>query len=57
MNKGGRLGAIMMVAEEVEDLEDLEDTVPMRGLSIVLSSSAKWRKLSVSHGWSWAQLA
>jgi hypothetical protein len=28
MNKGGGLGVIMMVAEEVEDLEDLEDTVP-----------------------------
>ena len=48
---------MMMVAKEVEDSEDLEDIVPMRGLSIILSSFTKWGKLSVSHGWSWAQPA
>jgi hypothetical protein len=38
---------MMMVAEEVEDSEDSEDTVPMKGLSIALSSFAKWEKFAM----------
>jgi hypothetical protein len=48
MNKGGGLGAMMMVvADEVEDSEDSEDTVPRRGLSIAPGSSAKWGKFAM----------